>query len=185
MSRQRRLPRPRPTRRSDRLHRHGGGRHGHQLHVRTRSWRPARPGWTPCGGGYGDAHGPGCSSWSGPTRRSTPGTGCPTRWRRPVVFRSSRSPVPARAGSPGRRSCRTRRRHDLHAVRIRPRGRSGAGPGAPGPSRRPRASVASSPSTPTRTSPVPAHGWSRAWSCSRGCCTAPRIRPSGAQVLRP
>ena len=38
------------------------------------------------------------------------------------------------------------------------------------PVRTPQASAASSRSTPTHTSPDPAHGWSKGWSCSRNCC---------------
>ena len=74
-------------------------------------------------------NGPGSWSWSGPTRPSTPVTGSPTRWRPQGASRSSLWPAPGRAGSPGRRSGRRRRHHDLHAVWVRSRGCGGTGAG--------------------------------------------------------
>ena len=47
------------------------------------------PGWTRCVGGCTDGTGPGCWCWNGRTRRSTPGTGSPTWWRRREGCRSS------------------------------------------------------------------------------------------------
>ena len=132
---------------------------------------PARP------GGRGAARGPratsgrGSSSWSGRTRPSTPGTGCPIRWRRPAASRSSPSPVPARAGSPGRRSPGRRstsrsscRVASTSRARWRRLLRSLPGPRQP-------VSAASSPSTPMRTSLAPGPGWWTGWSSLRTCCT--------------
>ncbi len=67
-----------------------------------------------------------CSSSSGPTRRSAPGTGSPTSWPRVVAPRCSRCPAVTRGGSRGTRCASARRRRRARrAVRLPPRAATG------------------------------------------------------------
>ncbi len=83
------LARPGPARRGDRVHRDGGGGDGHQRGRRRADGGLASPGRRGATTGTRTTTGPGCSSWSGRTRHSMPGTGSPTRWRPQAACPSS------------------------------------------------------------------------------------------------
>ena len=176
---------------SDRLHR--ASRPGH------RNRRGGRdPLWPTCGAGSpwcgaGSRAGPArCSCSSGPTRPSTPATGCPRWWRRPVGSRCWPPLASGRDGSPGTRSPR---RRSTSPCSARAASTSPAPWSRPAPSwAAPRCPVsgASSPWTPTPSSPGPGRVWWTASSCCPSCSTRsgpasrpPRTRPPVARLAGP